>query len=146
MKNILLKTLVILCCIGLINYLSGCKSDDDGPSAESIRLQELSATWGLGSVTNDGNDVTNQFIDFSLTIDQFSFTTQNGGNAWPANGTFTYVLVENDIKILERSDGVDVFLDQISNDDLRLSFQITTLPGGRQEGITGQFIFSLTKQ
>lgn len=140
----ILATVLVL--LSSIHFISGCKNDDDHPTPEQQRISDLSSTWILGSVENDDNDVTNQFNGFSLVVDQTSFTTQNGGNAWPANGSFTYVLVENDIKILERNDGVEISVDKLSNDELRLSFQITTLPGGRQEGITGQFIFSLIKQ
>ncbi len=143
MRRYLSPVVTVVCCLSLLNYLISC-NDDDGPSAEQIRLQEHSATWALGSVTNDGNDVTSQFTGFSLSIDQFSFTTENGGNAWPTSGTYSFI--ENDLDRLQRSDGVEITIDAINNDDLSLSFQVSTLPGGRTAGITGNFIFSLVTQ
>ena len=133
----------VVCLFGAFHFMAGCKSDD-GPNPEQVRLQELSQTWVLGTVTNDGNDVTSQFTGFSLTVDQFSFTTQNGGNAWPGSGTYSFV--ENDLDRILRSDGVEMSVTGISSDDLTLSFQISTVSGGRISGVNGSFVFSLKRQ
>ncbi|MCB0496447.1 MAG: hypothetical protein KDC79_09960 [Cyclobacteriaceae bacterium] len=109
------------------------------------RKKELVAVWGLASVKNDNVDVTWQFTDFELMLNaDLTFITVSGGNAWPVTGTF--ILNEKDINLLTRSDGVEVNIDDISSSDLKLSFQVNNINGGRTEGITGNFTFSLLKQ
>lgn len=132
--------LLILIVVGL----DSCKKKNTVDPSDQ-RKKELVSVWSLGSVENDDADVTSQFTGFELTVDSdLNYTTVNGGNAWPGTGSF--ILNENDIDVLTRSDGVEVSIDEISSSALELSFQINSLPGGRANGITGNFTFSLQKQ
>ena len=128
-----------------IFLMSAC-GGDDGPTPEELRLQELTATWTLDSVVNDGQDVSNQFNGFSLTVtSQQTYTTTNGGNAWPAQGTFS--LVTNNLDEFTRDDDINVSIVSIDESSLTLSFQVTgirTSVSGT-EGITGSFTFNLNK-
>ena len=137
--------LLAISLFGVLHFLAGCKSDD-GPSPEQVRLQELTGTWILGTVTNDGNDVTDQFSGFRLTFEESSFSSENGGNAWPTAGSYTLVLVNSTFDTILRNDNLEVSIDEITADELVLSFQISGVEGGRKDGVTGQFIFSLKKQ
>ncbi len=128
--------------LGAMTYLASC-SKDDGPNAQTIQLQKLSTTWKVAQVTNDNQDVTSEYTGFTLTIDELSYTTQNGGNPWPASGTYDFR--ENDLNTLVRSDATEITIDEITEDMLVLSFNFNTLSGGRESGVTGDFTFSLTK-
>ena len=126
----------------IVTTLAGCKKDE-GVDLQEQRIDELSATWQVNNVINDATDVTDQFTGFTLTIEALTFTTQNGGNAWPSSGNYSFASGTVD-KII-RNDGVEVAIDEITDTSLVLSFQVSSLPGGRAAGITGNFTFSLTK-
>lgn len=127
---------------GTMTYLSSCKKDD-APSPVTVQLQKLSTTWKVSSVINDNQDVTSQYAGFLLIIDELNYTAQNGGNPWPASGTYTFQ--EGDLNTLQRSDGTEVTIDEITDKSLILSFNYNALSGGRLNGITGNFTFSFTK-
>lgn len=138
------QLLVLSMLSAALLIFSGC-NDDDGPgiTQDQQRLDQLTASWQLGSVINDNNDVTNQFAGFRLAIEQFTYTTQNGGNAWPDQGTYSFI--ENDLNRLLRSDGVELQIKSLSSDELIITFQTTQL-NGRKSGITGGFEFQLVKE
>ena len=139
------KSLVCLLAILGISLALAC-GGDDSPSPEALRQQELTATWSVASVINDGQDVSSQFTGFSLTItSEQTYSTVNGGNPWPAQGTFE--LVANNLDEFIRDDGVRVVITSIDETTLSLTFQITDV-GGRafgSNGITGTFTFNLNK-
>lgn len=136
--------LISLVCIVVALSLSGC-SKDDGLATDEQRIKDLTSSWQLSSVINDDADVTGQFTGFVLNIDGTNYTTQNGGNAWTDIGNYSFV--DNNIDHLLRDDNVQITIDSFSSSEMTLSFninQVTT--GGRQQGVTGQFTFSLIKQ
>lgn len=146
MKNLSkpLFLLISLVCIVVALSLSGC-SKDDGLSPDQQRIKDLTTTWTLGSVTNDNVDVTDQFTGFMLVINDTNYTTKNGGNAWSASGSYSFV--ENNIDHLMRDDNVQITIDSFSSSEITLSFTINQVnTGGRINGITGNFTFSLIKQ
>jgi len=128
----------------LLVFLSACGGGDD-PSPQELRLNELSATWAVQQVTNDGNNVTSQFTGFTLTarVDK-TYNTSNGGNPWPASGTFDF-LSDTNIDQLNRSDGTTITINEVTATTLALSLQVNSLRG-TAAGITGNFTFSLVKQ
>ncbi len=116
---------------------------DDGPSPLDQRLEELTATWSLNSVTNDNLDVTSQFTGFTLTVTgNQTYSTTNGGNAWPASGTFE--VLQQNLDILRRDDNVEVNIVSITDTALVLSFNVNSVRGSAH-GITGSFVFNLNK-
>lgn len=124
---------------------SGCKGDD-GPTPEELRLQELTATWSVESVVNDGSDVTSQFTRFTLVASSNqTYRTTNGGNPWPAQGTFS--LVPNNLNAFVRDDNVQVNIASITETTLSLTFQVSSIRStvNGVNGITGSFTFNLTK-
>ena len=128
--------------LALSGMMSGCGKDDPNPQAEKLRL--LSGTWTIATVDNDGVDVTSQYNGFTLTVTSTkTYSTTNGHNAWPAGGTFEFQ--QNDLNQIMRDDGVVVTIESATEDQLQLSFQQSTLTGGRPKGVTGDFVFSLVK-
>lgn len=141
-----IKLKVTLLCMTLVLFAaSGCKGDD-GPTPEELRLRELTATWSVASVVNDGTDVTNQFTGFTLVAssDQ-TYSTTNGGNPWPSQGTFS--LVPNNLNAFVRDDNVQVNIASITETTLSLTFQVSSIRStvNGVNGITGSFTFNLTK-
>ena len=147
MKKNLLETALILCSLAwVLVLLPNCGGSDPNPQEE--RLNELTATWSVNSVVNDGSDVTNQYTGFSLTITgNKTYSTLNGGNPWPANGTFDFVNETTTDRVL-RDDGVTLQIRSITASSLELVFSVTSVRGqsAGAEGITGDFTFNLQKQ
>ena len=132
-----------MCC--LCTALA-CGGGDDGPSLEELRIQELTASWAVNTVINDNQNVTDQFSGFTLTVtSELTFSTTNGGNAWPAQGTFEFPT--DDLDFILRDDNINMSIGSISETTLSLIFQINDVRGTASgtEGITGQFIFNLNK-
>lgn len=146
MKNNQTKLKSILIWVALALFTaSGC-GGDDGPTPEQLRLNELTASWTLSSVINDGTDVSSQFGGFVLVVSgNQTYSTTNGGNAWPAQGTFQ--LLNDNLDAFLRDDNVQVNINAISEITLVLSFQITSVGGAANgvAGITGSFTFNLNK-
>lgn len=127
----------------LTGLLSSCHDD---PSPEEEQLKRLTATWMVNTVSNDNTDVTSQFDSFTLTVSgDRTYSTTNGGNPWPASGTFT--LTGQDFDSFRRDDGVIINLVEITDSKLILSFQMNSVRSIRSgvDGITGDFTFNLTK-
>ena len=127
--------------LALLTFLSACKKDDPNPT--TLRIKELTSVWNVSSVINDDVDVTSQFSGFKLTINDRTYSTINGGNPWPASGT--YEINSTDLNTILRSDGTAVTIDEITATTLILSFNFSSLVGGRLSGVTGNFTFSLNK-
>ena len=140
-KMLLVCSILSLSCVLL--FFSNCGSND--PNPQELRLNELSATWEVTRVTNDGTDVTNQYTGFTLTasVDK-TYNTTNGGNPWPAAGTFDF-LNDTDVDRLRRSDGTTIIITEVTTTNLTLSLQVNSVRG-TAAGITGDFTFSLLKQ
>ncbi|GAB5522951.1 MAG: hypothetical protein Roseis2KO_08230 [Roseivirga sp.] len=130
----------VMLIIGII--LSGCKKENPDPQAQ--RLNELLGTWTVSQVENDNTDVTGLYAGFELTINQNkTFQTVNGGNPWPATGTFDFLNADSIDQIL-RNDDTIISLSNITASTLTLQFSSNNT-GGRAAGITGVFTFTLIK-
>ncbi len=135
--------LAFCACITLGLLASGCKKDDPDPQEEQIKA--LAGTWNLSSVINDGTDVSTQYQQFTLTLTtDKTYSTTNGGNPWPASGTFDFpnAIVTDRVT---RDDNVDITIAEVTTSLLVLSFNINSVGSGSAAGITGSFTFTLTK-
>ena len=154
----------------LLLIISGCKKKKE-PSPESGGLTQaekdqialLSQTWTMSSkqsmVTLDGQDISSQFPNFTLTVtSDFRHSTTGRSttfSVWPASGTWEFAKNSDgtsDISRIIRSDGIEVSIDLVNSTSIILSFSYLTasasLDGsnsGRLEGIEGSYIFSLEK-
>lgn len=144
MRKTRFSLILALCaCISTGLLLSGCKKDDPDPQEEQIKA--LAGTWNLSRVTNDGSDVTTQYQQFTLTLTtDKTYSTTNGGNPWPARGSFDF-MNETLIDQVIRDDNVVVVINEVSTNTLILSFNISRVRAGTAAGITGSFTFTLTK-
>lgn len=128
----------------LSQLLFSCKKDDPDPEEE--KLKELSASWRVDSVINDGQDVTSVYTGFILSVEGTkTYSTVNGGNPWPAQGTFDFL--NNNLDQIRRDDGVDITITRLTSTELGLTFNMSSVRGSANgtDGITGSFTFNLTK-
>ena len=137
-------TLFLLVALCMTAMATGCGGDD--PSLEELTLNDLSATWQVNNVENDDLDVSDQFNGFMLTVNRDgTFSTTNGSNPWPAQGTYEFS--DETIRHIRRDDGVNITIQTLTPTRLTLSFSMTDVRGeaNNTDGITGAFIFDLTK-
>jgi len=147
MTNKFIIYLTIIISTALITQ--GCKPKSVEPKEKTALELQLEAlmnngtSWGLngGTVMKDDYDVTSQFAGFTLTIGEFTYTTQNAlATTWPSTGTWQFVN-DNPSKVV-RDDGIEIDVTP-SNGQLKLSFSVTNL-GGKITGINGIYEFFLT--
>lgn len=134
---------VMLVVVFTTLFFSSCKKGDD-PDPAAEKFKQLSGVWRLGTVTNDGLDVTTQYDGFTLTINaNKTFSTTNGNNPWPASGTLEFTSADLDHWL--RSDGAEITIQNATASTLVLSMTQSSIANGRISGVTGQFVFSLIK-
>ncbi|MCB0497270.1 MAG: hypothetical protein KDC79_14110 [Cyclobacteriaceae bacterium] len=138
-----IKWHLMLAIVFMASFLGSCKKKAPEPDARTLQMQKLSASWKVNSVENDDLDVTSQYSGFTLTVNDLKYTTTNGGNPWPSSGTYDFK--DADLTILVRSDGTEIQIEELTSSTLVLSFNYNSLTGGRTNGVTGNFIFSLKK-
>ena len=135
---------------------TACK-DENGNilNEEEVATQLLVGTWSVddqNGVSLDNADVTSEFIDFHLIIDeQLNYTVHGLAielSPWPASGSFTF---SDPVTQLVRNDGL-VITALPSVDGSTISMRFTFAEnndngsGGRDEAIIGEWLFNLRKQ
>lgn len=127
----------------VISVMSGC--GDSGPTAPDTKVLLTSGTWKINTVTVDGVNQDELFTNFSISFTATSFTSTPGGALWPASGTWAFA--NSDQKAFTRNDGVEVTLESISETalTLKLTWNKTTLGGGRVASTQGNYIFTFSK-
>lgn len=136
---------IFLLLISVLLIASAC-SDDDTPSAEEAFLADLAGTWEVTEVTLDDETVTGEFDNMTISFDEDKTysVTNPVGNIWPASGMFELQEASGDLFNLVRDDAVIVSVDELADSRVVLSFQFDSAPG-RQRGLAGEYIFTLTK-
>jgi hypothetical protein len=127
--------------------LSNCK--EDTPTAFGKTTFDLlkAKSWKIKSVTVDGVDKTGSYLpDMVLTFagdfdkNDLTYTTTNGGGAWPTSGTFKFI---NDVTLL-RDGEVEIDVTEYIVTSLKLEFdwdEGTSYGGGRSSGMKGRHVF-----
>lgn len=137
-----------------IYTMTGCGSDGDDPTPPPVNnqptlaelrtdvLEKIGATWTSSSVTRESINVQDDFANFSLTIGEGTYSSQNGKHVWPASGSWSWVDDKTD-QIL-RDDNVVIDL-TVETDKLTLSFDIDedVFGIGRTQTTTSSFVFVL---
>ncbi len=93
----------------------------------------------------NGVDKTSLYTGMTLSFTATNYTTTKGAPVWVASGTWAFS--GNDGKIITRDDQIDVSIDQIADSQLVLSltWNKTTLGGGRVESISGKHVYTFVK-
>ncbi len=135
--------IVILCLV----KLTSCSDEADPLTAEEKATILLCKTWVTGSVTLDGQNIT----DFGYTSTELTFinngtwTAINGGDIFENSGTWSF---SNQNFTQLNISGVDVTINlNPQGQGLQLNLIITSGPlGGRNNSINGDYsLFLLPK-
>lgn len=98
--------------------LFACKKDEPTVSQQVAILESLQGTWTVSEVRLD-NALINEYSDFTLTINDKSYTTENGAPVWPSSGSFDFVNAETENEFV-RVDG-SLFTASVQNDMLMIT-------------------------
>lgn len=149
MKRIF-EILSLIVLIGAIMNISSCGGGDE-PTIEESTAAKLAGVWTASSVTLDGFDVTNpSYSSFRLTINSDgSYVTSGGQPAFTDTGGFWEVSSATATSASLSIDGViGTLAFGATGTEATLSF---TAPGsaigaGRVSGLSGSYVFTLSKQ
>lgn len=146
-KNILTIFLSVLLFSKLL-LLSGCSSGGDDPSPsrqDEVRSVLTSGTWKIQLVMVDGVDKTSIYEELTLEFSSSSYTATNGMPVWPPNGTWSFT--NDQATAFIRGDGVEVEILEATNSSLKLglTWNDTTLGGGRISSVSGDHVFSFVR-
>lgn len=141
------KSYYFIILLSSLLVFTACKKDDDnGPTAEELQIQKLTGTWSVGSEGSVSRDNTSsgEWADFTLTLGENTYSTTNTvPEVWPVQGVWSFA--GNDVNQIAREDGVVINV-EVSETELTLSFNIPDeITSSRVQGITGDYIFVLTK-
>jgi hypothetical protein len=103
MKNIV-KYIGIMLVAAVL--MASCKGGDDPAPDENTQqaiIDALQGTWTASEVRKD-QTVISDFADFSITITDKNYTTENGSPVWPASGSYDFETAETEDEFL-RQDG-----------------------------------------
>lgn len=136
--------------LGLALAVWACNGGgDEEPTAQELVVEALAKTWEIApgsSVVFQGLDASVFWADFELSFtDRRNFTAvgvpSGYSDVWPASGTFTFP-DPDDPNLIERSDGVFIRLEIISETKVDLVFDLED-SGGNAFGTGGSYRFSL---
>ncbi len=128
----------------LIAALAGCKKSDS-LSVKQVNTNLLTShVWKLQSLQVDNVDKTSLYTGMTLTVGAATYTSTNGAPVWAASGTWSFT---DDGKTIKRDDQVEVSVDQITDAQLVLSltWNKTTLGGGRTSSVSGKHVYTFVK-
>ncbi len=148
-----------LICLALL--LVSCGGDDGPKTPEEEQLEKLAGvTWGdqnasggggstvpapAGTVIVDGQDVSANFIGFSLSFTDGQYNTTGAEDLFSATGTWAWV--DEDAQQLLLDDGKQITILELTETIFRFSF-IFNATGGEAnsaEGISGSYIITLNR-
>jgi hypothetical protein len=105
----------------IIFAIVGCKTEVTiTPTEQAQRdlVDELQGTWSASEVRKE-NTVISDFANFSLTITDQSYSTENGSPVWPSSGTFDFENTETEDEFV-RQDG-RLFTASVNNGTLAIT-------------------------
>lgn len=159
--NKILVLLLVGCVFSLVT-LTSC-GDDDGPQIDPVDAltEDLTFTWNPTSVSFEGEDRTDQYTGFSLTISEGS---QNGGNysttevavrdPWPNSGSWEFqnpdnITVNTTSFNIVRNDGLVISV-TLSNEGNNMSMVLNnydedTHEGAKTAAVNGSWTFEFTR-
>jgi hypothetical protein len=126
----------------LIMLVTSCDKSETAPDVQALLT---SGTWKISAVTLDGTNKNDLFPNLTLTFTSTGFTATGSSPVWPSSGTWTFL--NSDQKAIVRGDQVEVTLDVITETELtlKMTWNKTTLGGGRVASLRGNYIFTFSK-
>ena len=150
------KNSIILFSIITLSFL-GCSKDDTKVDNVALAAEKLGGTYSPTYVSLDGDDVSSDFNDFTISIDESLNFTSNSAfldrqpNPWAASGSF--IIMEpvddhNSVTLL-RNDGVELFAELAEASAIvELSFLFdadSEGSNGRTAAVEGEWLFDFEK-
>lgn len=151
-----------LLALALVVSLASCDKDDPKKKSEGQQqLEKLTSTWTIQSAVNDGEDRTEEFDGFTLTLGGGSYAENNTYNysveglrpnpsPWPASGTWKFGTNKTTEIIRDPATDSEISVAyQVTDSQLTLYFEVPDAGGwpgtGRIEAVSGDWVFTLTK-
>jgi hypothetical protein len=133
----------VLIGLTIVFHIQSCGGGGEPTPIEKTKSLLTSGKWTMQSVTVDGATQTSVYAGLTITFTEGNFTTTNGRVVWPATGTWTFV--GDDAKNIIRGDDLTISIDEISATQLslKLTWDETTLGGGRSQSVAGVNVFRL---
>lgn len=132
--NCTLINTIALIGLTCLAFLNGCKGTDPEPDFLTNK------TWSIQSVHVDDIDKTTLFSNMKLAFTDGDYTTINGGDTWPASGTWAYASGST-TKII-RDNELEIAIEELTNAQLTLTLQwAKTTFGGRVGSVQGKNVF-----
>jgi hypothetical protein len=118
-----MKTLRYITLIGIIFLfaMSSCRTEVNITPIEQAQndlVDALQGTWTATEVRKE-NTVISDFNNFTLTITDKNYSTENGSPVWPSNGSFDFESAETEDELI-RQDG-RLFTASVNNGTLRIT-------------------------
>ena len=151
-SNRLLKSMLTMLLVVTLGFTSGCDDDDDPgtpvDSTEVTRVFNLlsSSEWQVSEVLVDDLDLSSIYPGLSLTYDEGTYTSENGGRIIESSGTWVFTSTSAEQILLDNEVEMDVL--EISESSLVIGLvwtQNTLGLGGRSESVSGNHVFTFTK-
>ena len=138
-------TATFVLAVSALVSMSSCGGGGSTPEGPNIDALLKSGTWKVKTVTVNNTDNLSLFTGLTVTFTAANFASTNGDPVWPVAGTWT---LNSATKTITRGDGLTVTVgDGISETSLTLSltWNKTTLGGGRTTSVAGNHIFTFGK-
>lgn len=145
MKTI--KIIILSSIVASVTMLVACGGGDDPSPQQQMTNQLMNGgePWSVagGTVTVDGNDVTNEWSGFTISFTEDTYTTNssNAAEVWPSSGTWDFAN-ETTTSDLQRGDGTSMDV-SIDNNVLTIRFDAPWGVNGRTTSIGGGYVFVL---
>ena len=134
------------CLFFVVAVMTGCKKDDGGdPSPEDAALTKLQGTWTLSNATKDASNITSQYEDLTIVINNKTLTAQGApaSSVFPT-GNFNFKEGDSNTIVIN---GINISLN-VTDTNLRTSFSLNEdgSDAGRVAVVKGDYIFTFTKE
>lgn len=104
-----------------MTIMASCKNETTITPTEQEQnklVESLQGTWTAEEVRKE-NTVISDFANFSLTIQDKTYSTENGAPVWPISGTFDFESIETANEFV-RQDG-RLFTASVNNEKLTIT-------------------------
>lgn len=148
-----MRILTICTAILLTGFLSfvSCKSDDDPAVVETERVKGLlvgnasiGTQWNISTVMVNDIDYTSEFTGLTLTFSDGSVTAVNGKAVFDPSDSWSFT-DESATVFTTGATGLQITIQNITNNSLILSFILDESIYGRSEAVAGENVFTFTR-
>ena len=141
----LIRITISLAVLAAVLHMASCGGDPAPESGAAMATKLLTAgTWSTQSVTVSGASST-IYNNLKVTFTATGFSATDGGSVWPASGTWNFT--DDTGKTMVRGDGLSISVTELTSTKvvMGLTWNKTTLGGGRSESVAGQHVFTFGK-